>query len=387
LKRKLGGWKERKSEQVWVRRPPMLGVRPSIEPPLYFVSFEEVEETSTELGVMELVDDVWQRKTFSIIGLERMYGKERMRELLTSLYQHFSITQIADLLSRPHPTIHRWLRRYEIPLRPPIKEYHIFKVVPERIWVRLYPRRFMYEEHPIAEYTLLPSKDLAYLFGLTFAEGTAYAGGVRLKGAKQPNPYGWKLGDAIYELAEKTADELMIDEKKPTVSRYYLYEMRHVTREKANFWSVHIFSSTLSHTFGFPRWRECLLETMMKPAFFPPFTAGFWDGDGAFTYKKRKPESIILSQEVSKQWLLDRVVKCLREYGIKVSLHGPYKMRTSWVCDEEVYEMEYLMFEVYIRRESWADFIRMIGPYQRNPLHKERAKEFLEFIKKERGAK
>jgi len=381
------GKRQERSEQVWVRRKPLLFraeevVPPPVELPYYFVSFEILEETAKG-GELELLDDVQRLKRVSIYGLEKIFGREKMKNLITLLYKNlgFTIRKMADMLNRPPTVVWRWVRRYEIPVRPHYPPYHVFKVVPREAWLEPYPRKFMYEDRWWAEYTVLPSKELAYLFGFIVAEGHAYRDGVNVGGKKLPK-YEWAFGEAVGEVAGRVADELIIEEKKPTVSIYYLDDLgRHVPKEKATWWRVYIFSRALSHTFGFPRWYERLMKTMMEPEFFPPFTAGVWDGDGSFAYEKEKPHTIDLFQEFNKRWWMKQMREALEGRGIKTSLRGPWKGTNRFVHAGKEYIGETRVFTLRILKESWGDFIEMIKPYLRHPEKKERAKEFLEFVK------
>jgi len=388
LKRKSGGQKERRSEQVWVRRPPILmgAVKPPpTELPYFFVSFEMLESAGGE-GEMGLIDDIAKRKLVPIYTLERIFGREKMESLIKFLYEHFTLRQMANMLCRPYMTVREWVIRYKIPLRPPIVPFPVFKVVPEKILLEPYPRRFVYEDMSVVEYTILPSKELSYLFGYIVAEGNAARREVTITGRKLPR-YEWELGDFVYEVARKVADELTVNKKKPTVSIYYRDEKeKHVPREKAVAWDVHIYSAALAHTFAFPRWYERLMKTMMKPGFFPPFLAGLWDGDGTFSYEKDKPGRIALAQEIHKEWWLKQVREALTERDIKVSLQGPYTKPFNFRHGEKVYKGEAPYLGLYIWRESWADFIRLIDPYQHHPVHKERAEEFLKFVEKGGGS-
>jgi len=224
LKRKLGGQKERKSEQVWVRRPPVLigaGVKPPpTELPYLFISYLFPEEKSKgRKEEMELVDDIQTLKGVSIWGLEKIFGRKRMESLVKFLYEHFSIPQMMRMLCRSYGAVHRWLRRYEVPLRPRRPLFSVFYVVPTKAWLEPFPRRYMHEETWVKEYTILPSEKLAYLFGYIVGGGCATPYDVRIAGKKHA-VYGWKLGDAVHSIAREVAGELTVEEKKPKVTVY-----------------------------------------------------------------------------------------------------------------------------------------------------------------------
>jgi len=385
------GKRQERSEQVWVRRKPLLFRAEEVVPPpevmpFYRIDLEPiVEEKARKLQPeLELAGKVALLKRVSLPALERMFGREEMKKMMKWLYERLTSYEVGNMLCRSAYTITVWLSGYEIPRRPPKKLYEVFEIVPRKAWLVPYPKIVEYEVEPrvmrsVKPYTILPSKELAYLFGLIFTDGSPHANAVRITGVKLPK-YEWEFCDAVYEIAEKVAPELAIDEKIPTVSLYYRDEKgKATTREKGYKWIIYIYSTALSHTLYLPKWRERLIDVMTEPRFLSPFLAGVWDGDGSYAYEKKKPSRVLLHQAEKEVWWLKRVRESLEE--LETALPGPHEGEYKFVQDGKVYRGKGMFYTLHIKKASWADFIRLIDLYQRHPGKKESAKEFLEFVK------
>lgn len=298
-------------------------------------------------------------------------GKKIMKEFLTKLVNSgLSSLSIGRMIGKDRHTLHKWYKRYNI--KTP--NYEGFKKAILKVTLDRKKHNVKYgclkkvkgKLHRV--YYLHPNTDFSYMLGLIMGDGNVDDRKIYITGGK---PFDFL--NSIYPIAKKFTKHL--GDRKVKI-KYFDKNGKEVERENPNtaYWRLYIYWSALSHLI---KNKEVLKETFkhifQTQELFNSFTAGFFDADGYFVTRKKKPETIGIEQSKAKWWFLLFYNEFKEKYITTINERTrDYKIKNRG----KIYKGVKSSYVVRLKMGSWEEFIDSIMPYSKKPIYHKRAEWF-----------
>lgn len=304
-------------------------------------------------------------------------GSKIMKDFLSNLVNSgLSAFSVGKMIGKDRHVLHRWYKRYNIK----IPKYEGFKKAILKTTQEKKRHEVVYgcykkingSQYRI--YYVYPNTVFSYMLGLILGDGYADDRKLYITGGK---PYDFL--DAIYPIAKRLGRYLG-DRKVKT--KYFDKNDKETKREDPNtsYWRIYIYWSAFSHLI---RNKEVLKETLFNifktRELFDSFTAGFFDADGYFVTRNKKPERIGIQQSKTKWWFPLFYSELKERYSTVINERTRnYKIKNRGKAYRGINES----YVVRLKQSSWEEFINSIMPYSKKPMYHKRAEWFKSYALK-----